>query len=492
MSIWTRIWNWIEFRLGTRETVLPPLLHRVPRGTGWWYVFGSASMTLLLMQIVSGACLALVYVPSAETAYETLEYLNQQDFGWMLRALHFWAASGMVVMVVVHMAQVFIFGAFKYPRELTWIIGVGLLCLTLAMGFSGQVLRWDQDAYWGVGVGAAMAGRIPFFGPAVVRLLIGGAEIGAGTLSRFFTLHVFILPGLLLVLLVIHLHLVLKHGISEPPTRGEPVDPATYRTKYLNLLTHGEPFFPDPLVKDAIFSLGVVFAVILLSLVFGPYGPNGPPDPTIIDSNPRPEWYFLPLFAILSLSPPQLEEFLMLGMPPLLVAMLIAVPFVAGRGERAAGRRPVAVLSVVIIAMVTGVLGWLGHTAPWSPHMEAWSGVPVPKNLLVGRTPLELAGATVLQNKTCRNCHALDGQGGQRGPDLTNVATKLSSDELVRQVLQGGGNMPAYGKQLKPFEVEALVAYLNTLKPSYDPEAVNADTPAEPTAKNPAPVASAP
>jgi hypothetical protein len=151
MSIWSRIWAWLEFRLGTRETVLPPLLHRVPRGTGWWYVFGSASMTLLLMQIVSGACLALVYVPSAETAYETLEYLNyQQEFGWMLRALHFWAASGMVVMVIVHMAQVFIFGAFKYPRELTWILWTGA-----ALG-SGRLLGrwgrccdgWSDSVFW--------------------------------------------------------------------------------------------------------------------------------------------------------------------------------------------------------------------------------------------------------------------------------------------------------------------------------------------------------
>lgn len=478
MSIWARIAAWIEQRLGTAEIVLPPLLHPVPRGTGWWYVFGSASLTLLLLQFASGACLALVYVPAADRAYESLEYLNyQQDFGWMLRALHFWAASGMVVMVVVHMIQVFLFGAFKYPRELTWLVGVLLLAVTLAMGFSGQILRWDQDAYWGVGVGASMAGRVPLIGPAIVHLLLGGPEIGAGTLSRFFTLHVFVLPGTLILLLAIHLHLVLKNGISDPPVAGRPVDPATYRAEYAQLQKAGEPFFPDPILKDALFSIGVVLAVVGLSLFFGPFGPSEPPDPTIIDSNPRPEWYFLPLFALLSLCPPGLESFVMLALPPILILLLALVPIVAGRGERHISRRPLAMMGVILLASITGVLGWLGHTADWSPHMSAWSGDPVPRRMLANRSPLELTGAAVLQNKTCRNCHALDGIGGRRGPDLTGVATRLTRDELIRQVIQGGGNMPAYGMQLNPFEVEALVAFLGSLKPSRDPAAEPSDTP---------------
>ncbi|MFO0949465.1 MAG: cytochrome b N-terminal domain-containing protein [Planctomycetota bacterium] len=478
MSFWMRIYRWTERRLGVEQTVLPPLMHPVPKGTGWWYVFGSASLTLFLLQVVSGTCLALVYVPAADRAYESLEYLNyQQDFGWMLRALHFWAASGMVVMVVVHMTQVFLFGAFKYPRELTWLVGVGLLVLTLGMGFSGQVLRWDQDAYWGVGVGAAMVGRVPLLGPALVRLVIGGPEIGAGTLSRFFTLHVFIMPGLLIFLLVVHLHLVLKNGISDPPVPGDRVDKNTYDAEYAKKVADGEPFFPDPLLKDAIFSVGVIFAVVILSLLFGPFGPSDPPDPSIIDAEPRPEWYFLPLFALLALSPPNLETFLMLGLPPVLILILASVPFVAGKGDRSPRRRPVAVLAVILIAMSVGVLGWLGYTSPWSPIMTAWSGTPVPENMVRNLSPLELTGAAVLQNKTCRNCHALDGLGGRRGPDLTNVATRLTHDELIRQVVQGGGNMPAYGKQLRPYEIDALVAFLETLKPSYDPSAQPSDTP---------------
>src|SRR5262249_26231249 len=149
-------------RLGLRAAVGPILHHPTPRGAKWFYVFGSATLTLFLLQVVSGICLAMVYVPSGDQAYESLQYLNStQELGWFLRALHNTAAGGMVVMLFVHMTQVFLMGAYKYPRELTWLFGVGLLGVTLAMAFSGQVLRWDQDAYWGVGVGAAMAGRLP-------------------------------------------------------------------------------------------------------------------------------------------------------------------------------------------------------------------------------------------------------------------------------------------------------------------------------------------
>src|SRR6516165_11679062 len=227
-----RILAWLEARLSLRESVLPALRHPIPRAAagpmGWWYVFGSASITLLVIQILTGIGLALVYVPTADQAYESLEYLNyHQPLGWFLRSLHYWSGSGMVVMVLVHMVQVFLHGAFKYPRELNWLTGVFLLLMTLGMAFTGQVLRWDADAYWGIGVGASMAGRVPVLGRYLVDLLLGGPIIGADTLSRFFALHVFVIPGLLLLFLAVHLWLVLKKGISEAPEPGKLVDPET-------------------------------------------------------------------------------------------------------------------------------------------------------------------------------------------------------------------------------------------------------------------------
>ena len=232
-----RIGGWFEKRLDLKETVWPMLRHPVPSGARWWYVFGSATLTLFVLQLLTGVCLALVYVPSPNQAFESLEYMNYHEFlGWYIRALHYWAATGMVCMLFVHLTQVFLFGAFKYPRELTWLVGVVLLILTLGMAFTGQVLRWDQDAYWGVGVGASMAGRVPLIGPQVVQLLLGGPEIGSATLSRFFTLHVFVVPGLLIFFLAIHLYLVLKKGISEPPVPGKPVVPEKYQEEYEKML----------------------------------------------------------------------------------------------------------------------------------------------------------------------------------------------------------------------------------------------------------------
>jgi ubiquinol-cytochrome c reductase cytochrome b subunit len=469
--------NWFDARLKFRETLLPVMRHPIPRGSagpmGWWYVFGSASMTLLFLQILTGIGLALVYVPAADKAYESLLYLNfQQPLGWFLRSVHYWSGSLMVVMVVAHATQVFLHGAYKYPRELTWVLGVFLLLLTLGLAFTGQVLRWDADAYWGLGVGAAMAGRVPILGPLVVKLLLGGPVIGGDTLSRFFALHVFILPGLLLTVLAGHLWLVLTKGVSAPPVPGEKVDPKTYDAGYEQELKRGVPFLGDAVRKDVLFSALVVLLVVVLAAVAGPKGPNGLPDPAVQGANPRPDWPFLWIFGLLSLSPDGMETFLMLVFPALLVLGLLLVPFVSNRGERAPSRRPVAVLTVLAGGVALAVLTYAGATAPWSPEMDAWSGAPVPENLVAKATPRELMGAAVLQNKSCRDCHALEGSGGRRGPDLSGVGARLTRDQLIDQVSNGtpgGGNMPAYGRHVSPAEMSALVDFLVSLRPAGRP-----------------------
>jgi ubiquinol-cytochrome c reductase cytochrome b subunit len=451
--------------------------HPIPKGAagpkGWWYVFGSASMTLLFLQILTGIGLAMVYVPATDQAQPSLLYLNhQQPLGWFLRSVHYWSGSLMMVMVLVHMSQVFLHGAYKYPRELTWVLGVFLLLLTVGMMFTDQVLRWDADAYWGLGVGSSMAGRVPWLGPEVVRLLLGGPVIGGDTLSRFFALHVFILPGLLLTVLAVHLWLVLAKGVSAPPVPGETVDPKTYDADYAKELKRGVPFLGDAVRKDALFSALVVLLVVVLAAVVGPKGPTGLPDPSVPGANPRPDWPFLWLFGLLSLAPAGLETFLMLVFPALLVLGLLLVPFVSNRGERAPSRRPVAVLSVVVGGVALAVLTYAGATAPWSPQMDAWSGAPVPEKIVAEATPRELLGAAVLQNKSCRNCHALEASGGRRGPDLTSVGARLTRDQLIHQVSNGtpgGGDMPAYGKHISPAEMDALAHFLVSLRPTGRP-----------------------
>ena len=168
------------------------------KSASWFYVFGSAALTVFILQIFTGIMLALIYVPSAGEAWNSLQYLNHGvTLGWFLRAVHGWGSNFMVAIVLIHMVQVALFGAYKFPRELTWIVGVFLLLMTLGMAFTGQVMRFDQDAYWGLGIGASICGRVPFIGAWVVHLLLGGPIIAGDTLSRFFAFHVFVIPGLL-------------------------------------------------------------------------------------------------------------------------------------------------------------------------------------------------------------------------------------------------------------------------------------------------------
>lgn len=457
---------WIDERLYVSKLYASTAGHHVPANAeSWFYVFGSGTLLCFIIQVVTGTCLAFVYTPSATEAYTSLEYLNyQQSLGWLLRAIHNWGSNFMVAIMILHLTQVFLFGAFKYPREMTWISGVVLLLCTLGMAFTGQVLRFDQDAYWGLGIGAAMMGRVPVIGPNLVHLMLAGPIIGGETLSRFFTLHVFIIPGTIIALVSLHLRLVLTKGINEYPVPGKSVEKETYAEEYETLIKkEGVPFFPKAISKDLVFSGLVILGILGCALYFGPEGPHGAPDPTQINTVPKPDFFFLWLYAVLALLPDYLETVLILTVPVIAIGFLIALPFISGTGEKSARRRPIAVLSVIVIFLTLGTFNYLGTFSPWSPKMNAWSGEATPFKYIKGRSPLELRGALVFQSKQCRNCHSLDGSGGQRGPALDGVATRLTGDQLVRQVIQGGGNMPAYGKNLSPAEVDAIVAFMQTL-----------------------------
>lgn len=463
------IGNWLDARLQLGAPIRETMEHPIPRDSAsWFYVFGSAAMTTLGLQVVTGILLALIYVPSAGEAWNSLQILNQQvSLGWFIRALHGWGSNFMVAIVLVHMVQVFLFGAYKFPRELTWLLGVVLLLMTLGMAFTGQVLRFDQDAYWGLGIGASIASRVPVVGPAIVKLLLGGPIIAGPTLSRFFALHVFVIPGSLILFVGLHVLLVLKVGINEWPMPGRLVRRADYVEKY-HALTHSEgvPFMPYGVWKDVVFSGVILLAIAACALYFGPFGPTGQPDPRVIQTAPRPDFFFLWLYALLSLLPPSLETPVLLIGPVIALVVLLGLPFFSGEGEKSWKRRPIAVLTILLIAVTLGTFTNLASHAPWSPVMDAWTGAPIPSKFVIGRAPLQIQGALVFQSKQCHNCHSLGEIGGKRGPALDVVAVRLTGDQLVRQVLQGGGNMPAYGKNLSPAETSALVAFLESLHPS--------------------------
>jgi len=472
-----KIGDWFEQRLKIEPVLKETMEHPVPRqSASWFYVFGSAALTVFMVQIFTGIMLALIYVPSAGQAWDSLNYLNHGvTLGWFLRAVHGWGSNFMVAIVLIHMVQVALFGAYKFPRELTWIVGIFLLLMTLGMAFTGQVLRFDQDAYWGLGIGASISGRVPIIGAWVVHLLLGGPIIAGDTLSRFFAFHVFVIPGLLIAFVSVHLLMVLKLGINEWPMPGRLVRRSSYVQEYEEM-THkdGLPFVPAAVWKDMIFASIIIASILACAAIFGPYGPNGQPDPTIIQTIPKPDYFFQWLYALLAFLPPQMETPALLIGPVVILGFLILLPFFAGEGEKSWKRRPIAVVTILLTAVALGTLTHLASYTPWSPIMDAWSGYPVPVEYLNGRTPLERTGAAVFQEKQCRNCHSIGGSGGQRGPALDSVAVRMTHAQLVRQVVQGGGNMPAYGKQLNPAEVTALVAFLDTLHPPNQRRAVDA------------------
>jgi len=477
MSRLKRIADWFDERLQIGGAVKEAMGHRVPRSSAsWWYVFGSAALTIFGVQVVTGILLALVYVPSAAEAWNSLQHLNHDvTLGWYLRAVHGWGSDFMVAVVLIHFCQVFLFGAYKFPRQLTWIIGVFLLLMTLGMAFTGQVMRFDQDAYWGLGIGAAITGRAPFIGAQAVHMLLGGPIIAGATLSRFFALHVFVIPGLLIALVGLHLLMVLKLGINEWPMPGRIVRKATYEKEYHELVAKdGVPFVPGAIWKDMFFSAAIIVAIMVCAAYFGPFGPTGYPDPTIVQTIPKPDFFFLWLYAMLALLPPEMETAALLIGPVIVIGFLVLLPFLSGEGEKSWRRRPVAVVTLLLVAVSLATFTKLATFSPWSPIMDAWSGDPLPVSLLNGLSPLQRQGALVFQDKQCHNCHEIGGSGGKRGPDLTRVALKMTHDQLVRQVIQGGGNMPAYGKNLNPAEVTALVSFLDTLHPAGRPRARDA------------------
>jgi ubiquinol-cytochrome c reductase cytochrome b subunit len=453
-------YGWLDERLGIGSTLKPLLEHRVPP-SGWDYTLGSAALVAFIVQVVTGVALAFSYVPAPNSAYESLQFITRDAlFGSVIRGIHFWGASMMVLLVALHAAQVFLIGSYKYPRELNWLSGAFLFLLTFGLAFTGQLLRWNQDAYWAVVVGAAQAARAPFIGEWLTGILFAGQTVGGATLTRFYATHVFLLPAAVIGLIGLHLYLVIRHGVSEPPVPGDRVDKRTYKERYERLLSRvGVPFWPDAAWKDVVFALAVGSIVLALAVFVGPPHLGKQADPTIIEAYPRPDWYFLWYFALLALLPRGIEDWFIIGFPLLVGLLFLILPFVAPTGERSPRRRPWAVIGVALTALTIGLLIRLGDQAPWSPMLDA---AALPAEVLQGLDSTQEQGAMLFVEKGCLGCHQIGSQGGQRGPNLTAVGRRLSREQLTWRILYGGNNMPAYGTALSPIETDSLLDFLET------------------------------
>jgi ubiquinol-cytochrome c reductase cytochrome b subunit len=455
-----KLFAWIDDRSGLVSATRRALEHPVPPRTGWWYVFGSATLLAFVLQVITGIALATAYVPSSGQAYDSLKFISEQALlGRFLRGMHYFGASAMVLLIGIHVSRTYLMAAYKFPRELNWLTGAVLLLLTLALAFTGQLLRWDSTAVWSVIVGAAQAGRAPIVGDEIARFILAGDTVGGATLSRFFAFHVFFIPALVFLLIGIHLWLVLRHGISERPQPGNPVNPATYRQQYDQLLKReGVPFWPDAAWRDVVFGAAMVATVVLLAIIVGPPELGPPPDPSILETYPRPDWYFLWYFAVLAMAPHHLENLIIVVAPLIFGVLLLLVPMF-NKGERSVRRRPLAALLVVFIWTMIVVFWVAGERAPWSPDFDAQ---PLPAQVVGSGGPEVTRGAQLFHEKGCQFCHAVQGLGGERGPDLTDVAARMSSDQMTARITNGSPKMPAYVRVLTPEETQAIVAFLST------------------------------
>lgn len=472
--------RWLDERLDLRGAKRDLLDREVPARLTWWHTLGSATFTVFLVQVITGTTLATYYSPSPDHAYDSVRYIaDHVASGTLLRGIHHWGASAMVVLVVAHMIRVFAVGAYKYPREVNWLLGVGLFLVVLGFSFTGYLLPWDQKAYWATAVGTNIAGTTPFIGGALVALLRGGSELGAATLARFYAFHALWLPLLLTVIVALHLIIVIRQGIAArphalevgaPKRTSDAAYPAYYREAYAATKRGGMRFWPDILGKDAIVSASVVVIIVVMALLFG--APlEAPADPTDTSYVPRPEWYFLPIYQLLKLVPGSLESLVAVGVPTALLFAMLALPFFDRGSTRNLLHRPVALAGLVLLLGGSGYLIGAAGPAPESAPLEG--------PLL---TSVQRAGRALYQSQQCGGCHLIAGQGGEEGPDLTTVGLRHSAGWLHSFMeaparFHEESRMPAYGPPaLSHQEIEELAQYLATLRGRGDQEPQFYDT----------------
>lgn len=344
--------------------------HPVPVGSAtprsaWMYVLGIATLAAFLLQLVTGVVLASKYIPSSTLAYENLLFVTERvSWGGLVRGMHFYGASAMVVLIALHMIRTFLTAAYKFPRELNWMSGVVLLVLTMAMAATGQVLRWD-----GAGIDVArriseVAARIPLIGRWSGELLLNGGVAGASTLTRIYATHILLLPLLTLGIIAVHLYLVQLHGVSEPPRAEDPVSPENYRERYAaRLESTGRPYVPDAMWREAVFSVLVIGLVLGFAALFGPRGPGAPVEAAAEGVRHRPDWFLLWYEGLAASAPAALQTIALLYAPIAVILALLALPLAAPAGQRHPRQRPWAVAAVVIAMAVLVALSWIGWQA---------------------------------------------------------------------------------------------------------------------------------
>lgn len=431
------------------------LLEPLPGGARWTAAFGSLLLFAFLLQVVTGILLAMNFAASADTAYASVRFIQEEvPWGRFIRALHHWGSSAMVILLLVHIVQVFVWGAYKRPRELTWMVGVLLLMCTLGLAFTGYLLPWDQKAYWATKVGLGIVSTIPFIGDSLQTLLQGGSDLGNLTLTRFFAIHGFVLPGLLIGLVVVHLYLFRLHGVT----------PSWWYSRE-QLQKRAEPFWPRQAFMDAVFALAFLIALGCWS-----YFRSAPLEAQADPSQPyaaRPEWYFMVLFQILRYFHGPYEIVGTFVLPVVFFVVLLFWPLLDRNPSQAPRRRPIAIGLLILGA--GGLVGMTIYANVTDVRMEQPASVAAAEKKSEPAGPLQKADVTRLYTANCYACHGVDGSGNQLRramptiPDFTSLAWQTAQTDvaIIHQIEAGKVPlMPAFQDKLKHGQILALAVYV--------------------------------
>ena len=449
----------------------------IPGGARWAYVFGSVLLFLFISQTVTGVALALYYVPTADHAHITVAYIMKEVTGGsFLRSLHAYGSSAVVIVMILHLTQTFLYGAYKGRREVLWISGCALFGLMLAMAFTGYLLPWDQKAYFATTVGTNMASEVPWIGSGLKRMMRGGNEMGTLTLSRFFVAHVFLLPAAVLGLIAAHVYLFRKAGAAGPPSE-DPVRPKLPTQR----------FYPRQVLMDTAVALLMICVLGLLAHFYPTeLGPKANPADT--QFVPRPEWYYLPIFQWLKYFKGSLAIFGIVIIPALTALLVIALPFIDRRLERRPWKRPFAVgiyLAILGTLITFGLLSKRDDrldpaiakqvarqdeetkqfmSEPFEPEV---AGSTLSAQAVAALDPLAAAGRKVYGDQSCDACHGENGIGSDAGSKLSGAIAHKPAEELAQLLRHPNADM--IKGEMEPVDVsdeelKALVAYIKSLK----------------------------
>lgn len=478
--------NWLESRTGFVSMTKNFLTEDVPGGPSYWYVFGSATLFAMILQIVTGVFLTFYYAPSSASAWESTLFIYQKvPLGSFVISLHYWGATAMIALVAMHLVQVAVWGAYKRPRELQWVVGVILFILTLVLGLTGYLLPWDLNAYFASQVALNITGAAPIAGPFLQNWLQGGPVMGTLTLNKFFGIHVWLTPLLLILLVTVHLIIFRHNGSAGPPKDDRtPLRPGR--------------FWPNQLFMDTVASFIVLLAIVLLSIL-SPAPLDAKADPNNDQFVPAPAWYFMGLYYLLEIFPGQFGQLIgTIMIPTLGVVFLILLPWLDRNPSREFRRRPIAMVVTalaVLIASGISVAGQStvnekaaarGQTAPTVPggqdaaKIAAAEAAPLPASGSTagqpGASSASAAGATVYSSN-CSACHGATGQGTPGAfPPLAGNAAVTAADPtgIIHTVLDGktgplsvggttyNGTMPPWKSQLKPGDIAAVLTYIRS------------------------------